>query len=89
MGRHDEYKDTGCEYASNCLECPFSQCLFELPFVERYAFFRKERDEAIVKLHSEGMKRKDIASKLRISISTTYYKVLQKHKKTKGVTKVL
>lgn len=23
------YKDTGCEYASSCLNCPFLKCVYE------------------------------------------------------------
>lgn len=62
------YKDTGCEWAPSCLNCPFFKCL-EDGGGSRH-FLKEKRDAEIRKLWGEGKSKKELASIFGLSIKT-------------------
>jgi DNA-binding CsgD family transcriptional regulator len=61
--------DKGCKHAPRCLDCPFDTCLYEkLGGASR--FFKSQRNEEIVKLHTVGKSTAEIAAQLQISRRT-------------------
>ena len=66
------YRDEGCKYSPSCLDCPFKQCIFEMPAASR-SLISYDRGEKIRRMRFEGgMKIDSIASKLRIGRSTVF-----------------
>ena len=69
------YRDTGCDLAPSCLECPLALCKYDDPNSERVDR-NVMRDTAIVKLFASGLKVSEIASRVNIS-DRTVYRVIQ------------
>ena len=63
----DIYRDTGCEVASKCIECPLPVCRYE---ARAQPDLRVERDRTIWALRQLGVRRQVIADKFGISLST-------------------
>ena len=64
------YRDEGCELANSCLDCPFSQCIYDLPG-GRQRWLKKQRDREIVRLFiTEGKRVKELALMFGISQRT-------------------
>ena len=70
------YRDTGCDLAPSCLECPLALCKYDDPNSERVDR-NVMRDTAIVKLFASGLKVSEIASRVNIS-DRTVYRVIQR-----------
>jgi len=49
------YRDEGCDLADSCLNCPFPQCIYELPG-GRQRWLRKLRDREIARLFNSECK---------------------------------
>jgi DNA invertase Pin-like site-specific DNA recombinase len=69
--------ETGCKYAENCFECPFSDCVIGYKDVddteEDYKHERKlilERARYVKSLRDSGMKLLDIANTLNCTVKT-------------------
>ena len=64
------YRDDGCEFASSCLNCPFSQCLYEQPR-GRQRWLKRLRAEEVVRLFTtEGKGVKELATMFGVSQRT-------------------
>jgi len=64
------YRDEGCEFADSCLNCPFSQCIYEQPG-GRQRWLKKLRDRQIVNLFSsDGKGVKELALLFGVSQRT-------------------
>ncbi len=62
------YRDTGCEVAPSCLNCPLTICKFEDVFYAPNILKRRNAD--IVRRRKRGQKVKFIAARLNISKRT-------------------
>jgi len=62
-------RDTGCEFAPSCLNCPFEICVDEYPG-GKAAWLKKERDGYIKKFYREGKTTKDLAVMFGVSERT-------------------
>jgi len=60
VGKDYLRKDTGCEFAPSCLNCPFESCVYEYPG-GRKAWLKRGRDGEIKRLAGEGKTTKDLA----------------------------
>jgi hypothetical protein len=49
------YRDEGCDLAKSCLNCPFPQCVYELPR-GRQRWLKKQRNQEIARLFRSGGK---------------------------------
>ncbi len=70
------YRDTGCEMASSCLDCPLALCKYDDPTWGQ----RRDltvRDDEIIRLHELGIRVQEIAGRIGVS-SRTVYRVLQR-----------
>jgi hypothetical protein len=47
------YRDEGCEFADSCLNCPFSQCLYDEPRGKQ-RWLKELRNKEIARLFSSG-----------------------------------
>jgi len=55
------YRDEGCEFADSCLNCPFTQCVYDEPGGKQH-WLKRQRDRQIAKLFTtEGKKVKELA----------------------------
>ncbi len=64
------YQDEGCEFANSCLNCPFSQCIYDQPR-GRQRWLKRQRDKEIVRLFiTEGKGVKELALMFGISQRT-------------------
>jgi AraC-like DNA-binding protein len=63
------YRDEGCEYAKECLNCPFPQCLFDEPR-GRQRWMKQTRDREIKRLFNTGKKVKELAMLFGVSPRT-------------------
>ena len=70
------YKDTGCELASSCLECPLALCKYDDPNPS-HGSRSTMRDTEIMRLFANGMKITAIARAVNIS-DRTVYRVVQR-----------
>lgn len=61
------YRDTGCDLAPKCLECPLPVCRYDEPQIEQR---RTQRDRLMWGFSCLGMKRADIAAKFGVSLRT-------------------
>lgn len=75
--RDREEVDSGCKYAENCFECPFSDCIISMHEVddteEDYMFERQhilERARYVKSLKDNGMKMREIATEMNCPITT-------------------
>ena len=46
------YRDEGCELASSCLECPFPQCIYDIP-AGGQTLLKEQRDAEIARLYRD------------------------------------
>ncbi|MCJ7605799.1 MAG: helix-turn-helix domain-containing protein [Dehalococcoidales bacterium] len=63
------YRDEGCDFATACLDCPFPQCLYEIPR-GRQRWVKQGRNTEIIRLFSQGWKVKELAVLFGISQRT-------------------
>ena len=64
------YRDDGCEFASSCLDCPFSKCIYELPG-GRQRWLKRQREKDMARLFiTEGKKVKELALLFSVSQRT-------------------
>jgi len=64
------YRDAGCEFASSCLHCPFSQCIYEQPR-GRQRWLKRLRAGEIRRLFTTGRKEvKELAIMFGVSQRT-------------------
>ena len=64
------YRDEGCEFASSCLNCPLSKCIYDEPG-GRQRWLKRQRDKQIVRLFTaEGKEVKELALMFGISQRT-------------------
>ena len=65
-----QYKDEGCDLADSCLNCPFSQCIYEQPR-GRQRWLKKARDREITRIFTgEGKGVKELALVFEVSQRT-------------------
>jgi len=62
-------KDTGCEFAPSCLNCPFPECMKDNP-IQCQAFREQKKACQIIAMHQKGKSTKTIATELSISLRT-------------------
>lgn len=70
------YRDTGCDLASSCLECPLALCKYDDPNQGRHSRTIM-RDTEIMRLFAEGFKVSAIALKVNVS-NRTVYRIIQR-----------
>ena len=70
------YRDTGCDLASSCLECPLALCKYDDPNQGRRSRTIM-RDTEIMRLFAEGFKVSAIALKVNVS-KRTVYRIIQR-----------
>ena len=63
------YKDEGCEYARSCLNCPFTQCLYDEPR-GRQRWLKELRDKEICRLFQNDYKVNELAAMFDVSEKT-------------------
>ncbi len=64
------YKDSGCDLADSCLDCPFQECIYEQPG-GRQRWLKRQRDKEITRLFTtEGKGAKELALMFDISQRT-------------------
>lgn len=70
------YRDTGCELAPACLECPLEVCKYDDPNWGKRNL-KARRNEKIVNMRAKGMTVAQIAAKTNTS-ERTVYRVIQR-----------
>lgn len=70
--RPGSYKDTGCEFAPSCLNCPFPDCIKD-------ELRQKQLDQMKV-LISQGKSREEVAAELSITISGVKWAKAKHHR---------
>jgi len=63
-----KYKDTGCDLAVSCLDCPFPKCILDNGGKDHY--FIKKRDSEIVRLRAEGKTYKELCLMFNVRLRT-------------------
>lgn len=63
------YRDEGCDFAASCLNCPFPQCLYEIPR-GRQQWIKQARNTEVIRLFSQGWKVKELAVLFGVSQRT-------------------
>jgi hypothetical protein len=64
------YRDEGCEFASSCLNCPFTKCIYDEPG-GRQRFTKRLRNGEMVRLFKkEGKGVRELASMFGVSQRT-------------------
>ncbi len=63
------YQDEGCEYAPECLNCPFPQCLYDEPR-GRLRWMKTLRDREIARRFKSGEKVNELAETFEVSLRT-------------------
>ncbi len=76
LPEHTVYRDTGCDSAPSCLECPLALCKYDDPNGARHDR-TVIRDTEIMRLFAEGFKVSAIALKVNIS-NRTVYRIIQR-----------
>ncbi len=76
LPEHATYRDTGCELAAACLECPLALCKYDDPNWGKRKI-KVGRDMEIVRLRTSGMKVSQIAMTVGTS-ERTVYRVIQR-----------
>lgn len=66
------YRDTGCEFAPSCLNCPFPDCIEDKLKREKNYEKARARREQILRLIGEGKSRKEIAAEVGVSRRTIW-----------------
>ena len=76
LPEYASYRDTGCELASACLECPLAVCKYDDPHWGKRGA-KALRDEEIVKMRASGISVAEIAANVNTS-ERTVYRVIQR-----------
>jgi hypothetical protein len=64
------YKDSGCDLADSCLNCPFQECIYDKPG-GRQRWLKRQRDKEIARLFTtDGKGVKELALMFDISQRT-------------------
>lgn len=63
------YRDEGCDLAASCLNCTFSQCIYEQPRGHQH-WLKALRDKEIARQFNEGRKVKELARNFGVSQRT-------------------
>lgn len=63
------YKDEGCEFLDNCLNCPLLQCLYYEPRGKQ-RWLKELRNRQIERMYRDGWKIKELAVMLGLSWRT-------------------
>ncbi len=71
LPEHHVYLDTGCRFARSCIQCPLHRCVHDLPFGARDLRMHHLELEG-ARLLQLGYTDKDVAHRLRISLSSFY-----------------
>ena len=78
------YRDTGCELAPSCLECPLATCKYDDPAYGRSGR-TMFRDREIVRLRMQGSRVSEIAKSVCTSERTVYRVIQRDRDKIVGV----
>ena len=78
------YRDTGCELAPSCLECPLATCKYDDPAYGRSGR-TMFRDREIVRLRRQGSRVSEIAKSVCTSERTVYRVIQRDRDKIVGV----
>ncbi len=65
------YRDEGCDFASSCLDCPFSRCIYDEPGGKQH-FVKELRNKEILRLYIQGRQIKELATMFAISQRTIH-----------------
>jgi len=60
-------RDTGCEFAPSCFNCPFEVCVYEYPGGKK-AWLKKERNKSIKELRQKGKSTKELAEMFKVGV---------------------
>ena len=63
------YRDEGCEFADSCLNCPFSQCIYDEPR-GRQRWLKELRNKEISRLFTAGWGTKELGLMFGLSQRT-------------------
>ena len=63
------YRDEGCEFADSCLNCPFTQCLYDEPRGKQ-RWLKELRNKEIARLFSGGWGMRELALMFGLSQRT-------------------
>ena len=75
LPEYASYRDTGCELAAACLECPLAMCKYDDPHWGKRNL-KARRNEEIVNMRAGGMSVAQIAATMNTS-ERTVYRVIQ------------
>jgi len=64
-----QYRDEGCELAASCLNCPFPQCVYDLPGGGQ-RLLKERRDVEILRLKAAGKTIHELARLFQVSERT-------------------
>ena len=79
------YRDEGCDFADSCLNCPFPECIYELPG-GRQRWIKCQREKEMSRLFTgEGKTVKDLASIFNVS-KRTVQRALRRTLRKEGTT---
>jgi DNA-binding transcriptional ArsR family regulator len=80
------YRDQGCELADSCLDCPFSQCIYDQPGGRQH-WLKRARDREITRKYTtEDKGVKELALEFGVS-QRTVQRALKKTIRSGGITK--
>ncbi|MBN1862758.1 MAG: helix-turn-helix domain-containing protein [Dehalococcoidales bacterium] len=63
------YQDEGCEFASSCLSCPFTRCIYDEPGGKQH-FIKRLRNQEILRLYADGKEIEELAATFGVSQRT-------------------
>jgi transposase-like protein len=66
------WKDTGCEVAPSCLNCPLIRCKYDEALIHPSTLRFKERRLTAIRMTDEGKSRDEIAEALGVSRRSVY-----------------
>jgi hypothetical protein len=79
------YRDQGCELADSCLDCPFSQCIYDQPGGRQH-WLKRARDREITRKYTtEDKGVKELALEFGVS-QRTVQRALKKTIRSGGIT---
>jgi hypothetical protein len=80
------YRDEGCELAGSCLDCPFSQCIYDQPGGRQH-WLKRARDREIARKYTTEAKGvKELALEFGVS-QRTVQRALKKTISSGGTTR--
>ena len=81
-GQAVRYKDTGCEYSPQCLECPLLECKYDAEqTIHQVKPLRRNKGYQICQDFNQGMSGKELAVKYVIALSTVYSHTKEGHRR--------